>query len=411
MKVLMVSPHSVSDVRGGAEIAASRLAQALRASQEVPVEVIELFSVSRDPSSLRTVTAQSPTEYGVVGGQSDSLRFISSRTAWENRELEAWLRDEPPDVVHFHHFVGVGSDLLPLVKRVLPNARTAFTAHEMLSFCGKDGKMVKSSGELCVQASTPACTRCLGVASVDVMMRDHYFRNWMKLPDHVITPSQFLADRLTSWDPEINPIVIPNVPPPSSNNSDVQANTTTTVRVGFFGQIIQPKGLHVLLEAAKRALLPEGAKLEILIFGTQPDPHYWETEIEPRMKSLKKGRIRARYEGPYQPADVESLMKLVDWVAVPSIWWENAPTVIIEPMKAQRPVLVGDVGGMREMLDTYGGGICVPIGSIPHWAVALTQLVLPGHERSWATLTSNKHPLPSISGIVERHIGVYGARL
>ena len=34
--------------------------------------------------------------------------------------------------------------------------------------------------------------------------------------------------------------------------------------------------------------------------------------------------------GPYRREDVPELMADVDWVVVPSIWWENAPLVIQE---------------------------------------------------------------------------------
>jgi hypothetical protein len=125
------------------------------------------------------------------------------------------------------------------------------------------------------------------------------------------------------------------------------------------------------------------------------------------MKSLKKGRIRARYEGPYQPADVESLMKLVDWVAVPSIWWENAPTVIIEAMSAQRPVIVGDVGGMREMIDTYGSGIKVPIGSIPHWTSVLAQLSSSDNQYSIGIQNTSVGYPPSVRKSATVHMELY----
>ena len=43
--------------------------------------------------------------------------------------------------------------------------------------------------------------------------------------------------------------------------------------------------------------------------------------------------------GAYLPAEILGLMRQVDWVVVPSIWWENAPTVIEEALIAGRPIL------------------------------------------------------------------------
>jgi glycosyltransferase involved in cell wall biosynthesis len=41
-------------------------------------------------------------------------------------------------------------------------------------------------------------------------------------------------------------------------------------------------------------------------------------------------------------------MKAIDWVIVPSIWWENSPMVIQEAFVAGRPLIVSDIGGMKE---------------------------------------------------------------
>ena len=38
----------------------------------------------------------------------------------------------------------------------------------------------------------------------------------------------------------------------------------------------------------------------------------------------------------------------VDWVIVPSIWWENSPLVIQEAFHFGRPVICSDIGGMAE---------------------------------------------------------------
>ena len=41
-------------------------------------------------------------------------------------------------------------------------------------------------------------------------------------------------------------------------------------------------------------------------------------------------------------------MASVDWVVVPSIWWENSPLVIQEAFGYGRPVICSDIGGMAE---------------------------------------------------------------
>jgi glycosyltransferase involved in cell wall biosynthesis len=41
-------------------------------------------------------------------------------------------------------------------------------------------------------------------------------------------------------------------------------------------------------------------------------------------------------------------MAAVDWVVIPSIWWENSPLVIQEAFHFGRPIICSDIGGMAE---------------------------------------------------------------
>ena len=54
-------------------------------------------------------------------------------------------------------------------------------------------------------------------------------------------------------------------------------------------------------------------------------------------------------------------MAEVDWVVVPSIWWENAPLVIQEAFRHRRPVICGDIGGMAEMVRDGVDGLHAPV--------------------------------------------------
>jgi glycosyltransferase involved in cell wall biosynthesis len=52
--------------------------------------------------------------------------------------------------------------------------------------------------------------------------------------------------------------------------------------------------------------------------------------------------------GRYDFDQLGSLMENVDWVIVPSRWWENSPLVIQEAFMHGRPVICSDIGGMAE---------------------------------------------------------------
>jgi glycosyltransferase involved in cell wall biosynthesis len=50
-------------------------------------------------------------------------------------------------------------------------------------------------------------------------------------------------------------------------------------------------------------------------------------------------------------------MASIDWVVVPSAWWENSPLVIQEAFQNGRPVICSDVGGMAEKVTNGVDGL------------------------------------------------------
>ena len=410
MKVLMIAPYSPLSNMGGAEVAARRLADGL--TQEGGCEVIQLAAVSDDVRAGSPVSLLGDGTFVVEGGYSDRLRFISRRSAWASRSLGEWLAQLRPDVVHFHHFLGVGSDLIPLVRRVLPESRMVYTAHEFLLLCARDGKMVRSSGRLCEAPSSVDCSTCVGAPSVDIMLRDDYFRRIAGSFDALISPSEFVAGRLRAWLGDQPVDVIPNCPPPHEPRPPRPLGPGEgRNRLGFFGQVIPQKGLHVLLDAAAEAGRLSMTPIDVLVFGTRPDMEYWDQEIEPRLRGLADGRVRASYQGVFRNEDVAEVMELVDWVAVPSTWWENAPTVMIEAMAVGRPLLAGNIGGMRETVELTGAGLTVPVGSVPRWARAIADVTAPSGVDEWTRLHECARLPWGATDIVRRHLDLYESRL
>ena len=59
----------------------------------------------------------------------------------------------------------------------------------------------------------------------------------------------------------------------------------------------------------------------------------------------------------YSRDEVPGLMAEIDWVVMPSIWWENAPLVIQEAFQHRRPPIVSAIGGMAEMVRSEIDGL------------------------------------------------------
>lgn len=110
------------------------------------------------------------------------------------------------------------------------------------------------------------------------------------------------------------------------------------VSVGFFGRLVQEKGLDVLISAA--ASLPQGIGFEV--FGTGP----LRNELEAHAKSSGSP---VRFHGFRE--DVSDCIAAVDAVIIPSVWEEAFPYAALEAMSVGRPVLASRVGGLPEIVE------------------------------------------------------------
>jgi glycosyltransferase involved in cell wall biosynthesis len=90
--------------------------------------------------------------------------------------------------------------------------------------------------------------------------------------------------------------------------------------------------------------------------------------------------------GKYQHAELPRLMAEIDWVIVPSIWWENSPLVIQEAFMHGRPVICSQLGGMAEKVTDGVNGLHFAVGDAASLARTIDRaLTTPG---LWAKLRS-----------------------
>ena len=129
-------------------------------------------------------------------------------------------------------------------------------------------------------------------------------------------------------------------------------------RFGFFGQITEYKGVEILLQAI-HLIAPEfRAKMIVEIHGANLEtqaPGFQEL-IETLRKPLIIDGV-LRWVGSYEQAELAQRMDRVDWVVVPSIWWENSPMVIQEAFANGKPVICAGIGGMAEKVRDFVDGL------------------------------------------------------
>ena len=366
LRVLMIAHNHPKLHPGGAEIFAHDLFTALKA--EPGIEALFLACTNqvhrqRRPGTVFQTVGSSADEIVLWAGHFD--RFYQSQVDLHGvvPELAELLRDFAPDVVHFHHTLLLGVEMIFLVRRLLPRARIVFTLHDYFPICAHEGQMVKTgSRALCHGASPDACHACFPEVGPDrFKLRETHLKNLLSLVDRFVAPSRFLRRRFVEWGlPADRLSVVPNGRPavrrrPSRATVDGRRNV-----FGYFGNLSPFKGILVALKAASQLVESGDDDFSLIVHGGMPfQTDAFRDEVE-RLADRLTHRVSLR--GPYARADQASLIAEVDWVVVPSIWWENAPLVIQEAFQHGRPAIVSDIGGMAEAVRRGVDGLHFRVG-------------------------------------------------
>lgn len=350
MRVLIISHMHPRVSRGGGEIAAYQMYETLREMPDVKAWFVGA-SGGKIMAPLGTSVFQpfGPDEF-VLGDPAYDHWSHTSHSAEFAQEFRTLLKELKPDIVHFHHFANIGVEALLHVRQAAPQARIVLTLHEFLAVCNHLGQMVKRPTlELCQRATARDCARCFPERTEnDFFLRQLYLQRFLNLADHIIAPSRFLAGRYIEWGLDAKRISVIENGQPSKPVASLPPRSTSTLVVGFFGQLSVLKGVGVLLDAVDELLLepPKLRRVRIEIHGDASNqPPELHKLLEAR---LKPGNSMVTFCGTYENDQVQRLMQGCDAVVVPSIWWENSPMVIQEAFSARRPVLCSDIGGMAE---------------------------------------------------------------
>jgi len=120
-------------------------------------------------------------------------------------------------------------------------------------------------------------------------------------------------------------------------------------RIGVIGRLTQQKGHTDLVKAMKIVL--ETRPVHLLIIGSGP--------LEASLKQqVACSRIQNFVHFLGSRSDVLEILHCLDLVVSPSLW-EGFPTVLLEAMASEVPVVATDVSGSRELVKTGETGLLV----------------------------------------------------
>ena len=409
---ILVASHSHPQLtKGGAEISAHQLFSALHGREEYE---LSFLGCAREQVSQKIGATFSqpfsPSEYIYASGGFDWFKFANTDPNFP-AAFRALLGELKPNIVHFHHYIHFGVEAFFLVRDALPNCRIVLTLHEYLAICNHYGQMVtKQHRTLCHHASPLRCNACFKeIDPADFFLRNLYIQRFFDLVDHFIAPSEFLAERYIAWGlPPGKLSVIENIVYRSAKRgTDIADDRDGPLRVGFFGQVSELKGIGVVLEAAKFMEKQNEFGVVIEIFGDYSiQPLEFQTHFLSRLEAAGRNVV---FHGPYGQDRVDELMQSVDVVLIPSIWWENSPVVIQEALRNRRPIVCSDIGGMAEKVRDGIDGFHFPVGNV----IALTSLLtrLSKAPARLKAITESMHVPMAATELVAQHVQLYSSLL
>jgi len=235
-------------------------------------------------------------------------------------QIKKILKKEKPDLAISHNLMGLGYQIPRLIKKL--GIKHEHYLHDIqllhpsgLMYFGQE-KIIDSLGAKIYQVIT---------------------RYLFQGADKIVSPSRWLIEihSQRGFFRKSEKIVRPNFPLNQTPREKKDINQDKQ-RFLYVGQLEKHKGLELLI----KAWLEADKKGELIIIG--------DGQEEKHLKEMVKNRADIVFF-PYKEEKVKELMRNSDYLVVPSLVYENSPSVIYEAKQIGLTVIASSIGGIPEL--------------------------------------------------------------
>lgn len=250
------------------------------------------------------------------------------------RQVKEILENEKPDIVMTHNLKGIGYLIPRMLKKL--KIKHVHYIHD-------------------VQLSRPSGLMLYGQEKPFLILDKIYektCRYFFGSPDIIISPSKWLMEYYSKRGFFYNSkkMVLPNPIKGIKENILKESRDVNKTTFLYVGQIEKSKGIIFLVETMKKM---EDKNWILKIVG--------EGAILDRVREATYGDDHFQIYGYMKHSGLSIMYNQADFTIVPSLCYENSPTVIYESFSHGVPVIASDIGGVAELVkDNVNGFTFVP---------------------------------------------------
>lgn len=300
---------------------------------------------------------------------------ISSIYHFEARQnLERLILAERPDVAYFLNAVYFSDSIIDACRS--QNIPIVWRMSDFHKVCSN--YLLYRDGHVCedclhhgfISALRNRCggyQRSLGAAAIKVA--GMWLSRVRKVYDHVdcfVTPSVFTREKLIQGG--FNPQKVVHIPTMALVPEEFSKPLPGAPEILYVGRLSHEKGVATLLEAF--ALL-KNTDARLTIIGDE------STAYAQQLKASIPGALRGRitFLGFQSQDQVRESLARAYCLVVPSVWYENQPNTVLEGMAHALPVVVSNLGSMKELIADGETGFRFDSGNASALAARLDALV------------------------------------
>jgi glycosyltransferase involved in cell wall biosynthesis len=260
--------------------------------------------------------------------------MFSIKKCWAVKKI---LIKEKPDIVITHNLKGVGFLLPRAIKKL--KIKHIHYLHDI--------QLIHPSGLIMYGEEKK-------IESEPAKIYSWLCKKLFNSPEIVISPSKWLLDlyEQKKFFPESKKIILSN---PIFLSPEKKAEIRRPGEINKFlyvGEIEKQKGILMLVEAFSVFARKAKKNDELAIIG--------KGALLDEIKQISQTEKNIKILGWQNNNAVKEYMAEASVLIVPSLCYENSPTVIYEAALAGLPVIASDIGGIPELIEKFGGLLFEP---------------------------------------------------